>query len=203
MHSSQTGVAGISANGLRTLDEEALLVATVYALRNDAGTEIRVDPRLMLPDPALVTLHDIDLIPERIQPRTSTPFDTTSSIGLSRMRSILDSLNIRQIDVVRYARCPGVLIPSSPEIEEKRRSLCPSDAFISVAIARPRPGGPYWPGNVDRRDVYANRHVYSVRVISRHLSPKGSTESSADYVFERQVSSEWRLVETKRLLLVE
>jgi hypothetical protein len=70
-------------------------------------------------------------------------------------------------------------------------------------VAIPRRGGAYWPGNRDERAQYANREVYSVRVIERDLRPEGSVEVSSDYVFERGSGGVVVFLKQVRLLIVE
>lgn len=70
-------------------------------------------------------------------------------------------------------------------------------------VALPREGGSHWPANFDERGKYAGRPTYSVRVIVQELTRRGSVEVSMDYVFERLPSTGWRLLETRRLLVVE
>jgi hypothetical protein len=74
---------------------------------------------------------------------------------------------------------------------------------VTLAIALPREGGVYWPNNFDERTKYAGRLVWSVRVISRSVGPRASSEGSADYLFELRGGSEWVFLERRGLLIVD
>ena len=183
--------------------DENLFAAAIRHLEEYVREEIRVDPRPMRNDPSIVSLHAITVVPERL---VATRLDSVFSDATGRIReareNVLEELDVRSADAVRDARCPGVMVPPSPEVDERKRTYCPSQSYSSVVMALPRAGGPHWPGNVDRRDEYGDGH-YSVRVIVRSVGPEGSSEVASDIVFLVSSPQSPTYVETVPLIIVE
>lgn len=191
---------------LAETNDSALFEATIrQALDRVRNTELRVDPRPLKHDPGLVTLKGLEsVIPDRVAPEAHyAPLADSRDAVTQARRNLLIELGIAETDAFKDSRCPGAMIPPSPEVDERKRERCPSTRYNSVIIALPREGGSYWPGNVDERNKYANRSVYSVRIIETSLHPRGSVEESIDYVFERQADNQWKLLDIRPLLIVE
>jgi len=172
--------------------------------RDSLGAPLRIDPRPLRDDPRLVTLHDIDVIPEYVDPAQGrAPLAVSMPEVVTSRREVIRRMRLPETDALRDAQCPGATLPPSEAVIARRQEWCPEVSFRSVIAATARDGGVYWPGNTDQRDRYAGRPVRSVRAIVRSISPRGSVESAADYVFERVGDRAWRLVETRVLLVVE
>jgi len=186
--------------------DTTLFAAVVHFLEDDpTGAPLRVDPRPLRPDPALVTLHDVTVVPERVDPEVQArPFADVDAAVVARRSELIERLGRLETDALADARCPGVLVPPGPAVAERRRRHCPTEgSYRSAALALPRPGPPYWPGNVDERARYAGVDVVSVRVIIRHLSEAGSSERSMDYVFAFTSEDDVRYLKRTELLVVE
>lgn len=166
---------------------------------------IHVDPRPLSNDPRLVTLLSMgDVIPEYVDGSVSrSPLAQVPGAAIEARQGALRRLNLGETDGLVDAKCPGIMIPPTEDVIASRRQLCPAGSFTSVMIALPRLGGAYWPANLDERKKYGSTQTWSVRVIGRDLTPKGSVEQSRDYVFERLAPGKWKLLEAKRLLIVE
>jgi hypothetical protein len=184
--------------------DTALFRLVVEHLRDSSGDVLRVDPRPLRNDPRLVTLRAFDMIPGRVEPGLwRDPLASVPASLINTRREALRKLRIAEIDGLNLEPCPGVLVPESPKVNELKLSRCPEKAYRVLMVAIPRRGGSYWPGNFDERGKYLDRSIFTVRVIERSLSPQGSSEVSADYVFERMGMIEWRLLERRGLLIVE
>lgn len=186
--------------------DAALFEAIIrHRLASASVGEVRVDPRPLRDDPSLATLHGLgeivpDLVPATVQ---HAPFAKVKADVLDRRRSILTALGVDEADGLRYVACPGVMVPPSDEVTHVRRERCPETDYQIVMVGQPRPGGVLLPPNIDERAKYAGRSVHSVRVIRRDVGPRGSVETSADYVFERVEDDTWRLLEVRELLIIE
>jgi hypothetical protein len=166
---------------------------------------VRVDPRPLKNDPALVTLHRIyEIIPERVSPGAHATLlaDVGPDVLFAR-NDVLDKMELAQTDAWQDAKCHGVLVPPDPKAPNAKKPGCPQDDYLSVLVALPRTGGAYWPENFDERPKYRKRNVRTVRVIERSVGPDGSVEASADYVFEWGSGSAWRFIKRRALLIVE
>jgi len=185
--------------------DSVLFAEVISHLGRDAAIALRVDPRPLRPDAELVTLTDLGpVLPQRIGPfAQADPLAVVHADVMATREATLRRASIQQTDALADARCPGVMMVPSEDLESRKRDVCPSTSFLSVALALPRAGGPWWPGHVDQRTQFADRDVVSIRVISRHMTPRGSSEAAADYVFERTAHGGWSLVEVVRLLVVE
>jgi hypothetical protein len=195
----QDGPLGVVAQG-----EDRLFEATLRELERDTlEGGIRVDPKPLRPDPGLATLRALTMVPDRVsQGSWSSPYAESSPDATRARQAVLSRLGIPETDGLGYADCPGVLVPPTPIMVERKRSHCPAESFRAVLVALPRQGGAYWPQNFDERPKYDGRDVWSVRVIVKTLSPNGQVERSADYVFER-VKDAWVLLERRLVLIVE
>jgi hypothetical protein len=177
--------------------DSALFAEVMRNLPDTQLIPMRVDPRPLANDPRLVSLHDLSAL--EIGGPVSTPFADTTEVR--QRRQTLRRLGLEETDALRDLGCPGALAPPSARIDSLRRARCPTRGYRSVAVALPRSGGPYWPNNVDERASYQDS-VYSMRVISRDMTPQGSAEHSSDFVFRRH-ADRWRLVARKDLIIVE
>ena len=186
-------------------DDAMLFAAVVRHLQGQWHTELRVDPRPLRVDPQLVTLHSFTVMPDRVDPDAHlNPLADAASGVLAARTAFLRSVDLATTDALADSRCPGVRSPVRPGSDPWRDSGCPpSGTYRSVLIATPRAGPAYWPNNIDQRPQFAGRHVYTVRVIERDMTPRGSVEASSDYVFERDARQRWVIIERVRLLLVE
>jgi hypothetical protein len=183
--------------------DAALFESTVARLATDSSIELRVDPRPLVPNPALASLSDAPY-PGADQRAVAFPLHSDSAIERARA-DLLNRIRVMQTDALRDVHCPGASLPKGidPDYDATRVRTCPARAYRSVAIALPRRGGPWWPLNKDERAAYAGREVYSVRVIVRNMFPIGSVEASWDYVFERVSQDRWSLIKLTPLLIVE
>jgi hypothetical protein len=186
-------------------DDAMLFAAVVRSLQREPSFELRVDPRPLRVDPRLVTLRSFNVMPDRVDPDAQlNPLADGASGVLAARATFLRSVDLATTDALVDSRCPGVMLPVLPGSNPWRDNGCPSSgSYRSVLIATPRAGPAYWPGNVDHRAQFAGRHVYTVRVIERDMTPRGSVEESSDYVFERDARQRWVAIERVRLLLVE
>jgi hypothetical protein len=194
------------AGDARLPADTTLFAAVVHFLEDDpSGAPLRVDPRPLRPDPRLVTLHDLTVVPELVDTVAQVrPFAEVDEAVVARRSELIERLGRLQTDAVVDARCPGVLLPTGTAVVERRRRHCPTEgSYRSAALALPRPGAPYWPGNVDERPRYEGVDVVSVRVIVRHLSAAGSVERSMDYVFAYTSEHDVRYLKRTDLLIVE
>lgn len=183
-----------------------LFELVVLQLANSPGVkELRVDPRPIRNDPALVTFSGVwRVIPERVSPDAqAAPLAEIPPAIIRSREAVLAHLQLGTTNVLSDARCPGFMIPPSPEVDQRKAELCPRDSYENAIIALPRKGGAYLPEGIDERNKYAPKTVYSVRVISRSMGPRGSVESSADFIFQEVGKNEWKLLERRNLLIVE
>lgn len=183
--------------------DSTLFRATVLHLSAIERMEpLHVDPRPLPADPDIVTFHSLEtVVPEWVRGQAIID-QAGDSLVIGKRIKVLAETGTPTTDAWKDAACPGVLIPPSPEILEWKRRDCPSKEFLSAVIAVPRAGGAYWPDNVDER----NKHgagTFTVRVITRSVSPDGSVEASYDYVYRCADSGECSLLEVKPLLIVE
>lgn len=197
------------AEGVLAQRDSLLFRAAVASMMDSSEVlgELRVDPRPLANDPRIVTLHLSGVLTDIATVGTGVPTaawsDTTTSHDIQRRLEALRTLKVTRTDAIEDAKCPGVLIPPSPAIEERKRATCPSAPYRSVILSTPREGGAYWPNEVDERVKYQGRNVASLRLIVRSLSPHGSVESAWDFVFEWQSDGVPRLLEKRLLLILE
>lgn len=196
-------------------DEAALVEANVdsklfeavlrHTLARSSAGGVRVDPRPLRTDPSLATLHGLgEIVPDLVSPTAHhSPFADVEAEMVERRREVLAALGVDETDGLRYMACPGFMIPPSGEVARQRREHCPDSEYQIIMVALPRAGGVLLPPNTDERAKYADRPVSSVRVIRRTVGPRGSMETSADYVFERVDGDGWRLLEVRELMIVE
>jgi hypothetical protein len=185
--------------------DSVLFAEVISHLGRDAAIAVRVDPRPLRPDAELVTLTDLGhVLPQRISPRAQAdPLAVVHADVMATREATLRRASIQQTNALADARCPGIMMVPSKDLDSLKRDACPSTPFLSVVLALPRAGGPWWPGHLDQRTQFADRHAVSIRVIARHMTLRGSTESAADYVFEIGAQGRWSLVEVVSLLVVE
>lgn len=186
-----------------SLDAE-LFGAVLQELENDNyGGELRVDPRPLKNDPRLVTISAFDGTPDLIEPDLwRAPVEDGAGMSVSRRRVVLQARHLTEADGLRRPQCPGALRITTPEVEARRAAHCPSQPYRVAMVATPREGGAFWPGNLDERTKYGSVGVVTMRAIVTKLSPQGSIQVSTDFVFRRQ-SAGWRLLEARRLLMLE
>lgn len=192
-----------SADAMARTDS-AIFSALLVAIRQErVPRDIRVDPRPLRRDPALVTFHDFSAAPDLVLPEAQLrPLADVDSSIIGMRKQLLTAVGVGETDAFRDAQCPGGLAPPTDSIVAQRKRLCPNTQYRSHIASLPRPGGAYWPGNVDERGKYEGRDVMTVRVISRVVGPTGSVESSADYVFTH-ADGGWQYMKRKALLIVE
>ncbi len=182
------------------LDAALFRLTASQLVTSSMNRPVRIDPRPLPADPDIVSLHSLQaIVPDHVTDLADTvPIPAASHARMSTLRAFaIDTTNAWE-----DAKCPGVMIPPTPEVRERKRQRCPPDAYESVVIAAPRPGGAFWPGNVDEREKYPGR-VFTVRVISRDVTPSGSVEASYDYVYRCTDTRRCDLLEIKPLLIVE
>ncbi|MEX0891558.1 MAG: hypothetical protein WEB88_05250 [Gemmatimonadota bacterium] len=187
--------------------DSTLFAAVAHFLEEDpGGRPLRVDPRPLRPDPALVSVHEgLDAATAgRVVPATAEqPFAEVEPVILEHRLDLLRRLAVDTARLEAHRACPGVLVPPSPEVPERRQRNCPAEPYRLALLALPREGAPYWPGNVDERPSYAGVQVVSVRSIVRSLGPEGASESATDYLFAFTSPDEVRFVKLRALGVVD
>lgn len=176
-----------------------------HIVEGSGGKAVRVDPRPLHPDPAIVELRRsvADAVPGRVTTRDD-PLAAATRRAVSRRSREIARLGLRETDVYGYPNCTGVLwsAPVLNRAEPRARSDCPAEEFAAVILAIPRSGGAYWPGNVDQRRE-APAGAWTVRVIGRELGPSGASSTADDYVAQRLGAGGWRIIKVVSLLIVE
>jgi hypothetical protein len=193
----------------------------LLALLDLTRGELRVDPRPLWRDPALVSLkHRRGAAPETADPGgPGWPLADAADWELEYRQAVLGMLGLAETDALRDARCPVRSAAPAPVNGGSTSAGCPRESYRSVIIAPPREGGAYWPGTFDERTRYVTwprsttdwpgpagdtgSTIISIRVIATDLSPSGSVEQSWDYVFERSDWGGLRLLEVRPLYVVE
>lgn len=188
----------------REVQDTLLFKAIVTDMEENAqkfNYELHVDPRPIRPDPEIVTLQHIDVIPEKISPDANHGMlNVQDAANIKQGRNdVLKKMGIPTTNIHNHLGCPGPLVPHSEQKKRNVQQFCPETRIREVIAAVPRSGGVFWPQNVDERD--ATPGTISVRVIMRILSPKGGTESAWDYVFTTSANGV-PVLRDKRLLLV-
>lgn len=185
-------------------EDQVVFESVVRHLLAAWGSALRIDPRRLSADPGVVTLTSLHtVIPDRVA-STSRPSAILRENGdLERRLEVLQSLDAPQGDILEYNRCPGVLVPPILGQDDPKPRWCPRTLRVTAIVSTPRSGGVYWPDNVDDRQRYAARSVYTARVIISDSSPAGSIEQSYDYVFECRTPVTCELLEVRPLLIVE
>lgn len=197
--SSQRGLH----TGTPARDPELFALAVGVFRADTVGAPIRVDPRPLKPDPELVTLHNIDVMPERINPDAQAGL-LPDSVLTAQRRVTLVSMGIPMTDAIKDTQCPGGLLPPRTEQQRIRKEqLCPSTGYRSLILATPRKGAEYWPGNIDKRSEFGGANVVSIRAVQTSVGPGGSVQSSFDLVFERDAEDQWHFLRRTILFLVE
>jgi len=172
----------------------------ISRLAKDHSMPLKVDPRPLRNDPRIVSLHDVSVLGIHSISDGTTFSETTAVLGARRQA--LHDLSISATDAIEDALCPGALAPPTESVQERKRLHCPGASYRSVVVSMPRRGGPHWPDQLDERNNYSD-DAFSVRVIIRYMTARGSAERSADYVFERNRRGRWMLLTVRRLLWVE
>lgn len=184
-------------------DRTALFVATVVALRDEGrAPALRVDPRPLVPSPALVTLHRFDLPsdPAQTQPWRA-PFAELAEDDLDARRKALEQLETPAMDGMLYSECPPSPVPPMDDLKGLW-SRCPKVGFRVAFLALPRRGGSWTPNHAKVDRAFEGREVYSVRTIVRKYDAGGGMEVSSDHVFER-LDGKWVLLGRWLLSIVE
>ena len=175
--------------------DTALLRSVLRAMPRSA-LPVRVDPRLLVADPALVTVGPLaDMVAE--VSGTPAPRSLFAPLDSASLRKLADVINAEGLQVTSFV---DNHLCAVARFRKELREGCGKESYQSIAIALPRDGGVHWPGNFDERTRYPGRSVVTVRVLSRDLLEDGSPGDASDFVFEK-TSGGWRLLE-RRLLLV-
>ena len=193
---------GISESDSLVSYDIDLLEYVTYLLDFEYDYEIRVDSRLLISNPGIVSFHNVRADEVTLLDSMSDTF-LLDTLIIEQMKASLSSIGISETNAVKDAQCPGIMVPPMPEVVERRKRLCPRETYVSVVLAMPRSGGAYWPNNLDERAKYSEADVWSVRAILRYVSPEGSIESSWDYVLEFTEEGGIRLLEKQPLLIIE
>lgn len=181
----------------------ALVVQHLSTEDPRAGGSLRVDPRPLKPDPSIVELWPslAKSIPDRVQ-AAPEPLAGMSP-GVARRRSqVLARLNVSTTDAFAHPSCPGILLP--PELQKNREPdrRCPKEVYTAAILSLPRPGGAYWPGNLDQRDD-GSHTTWTVRVIRRNLEPVGAGTTALDYVVDHTCEGNWQIRKVVPLVIME
>jgi len=195
------GCAGAVRSGTAGSPEPEIFAAVAARLRADAaGVPLRIDPRPLSADPALVELTPqlSAAAPDLV--RAPRPvLAPVSSAVTERRRRILLQLGITAGEVPTRAECPGGLVP--PGQPAVQRPGCPAADTVEAAVALSRAGGAYLPGS--RTDERGDRAHRSVRVIRRELRPSGATQAAYDFVLSRDAAAGWRVSRVVVLVIAE
>jgi hypothetical protein len=166
------------------------------------GLPLRVDPRALKPDPAIV-----ELTPgvAAAAPNLVQPIPDPLAHGIPRVRQqrsiALAQLGVAEGDIRAFSGCPGML--QGPDESDVPVAGCPSTSFAIAILALPREGGAWWPGSqVDER-ASSPAGVWSVRVIRREITTTGANMAAADYVLHRTADRVWTVDHVVRLLIAE
>ncbi len=199
---TRSDTSGTAVDTISLPDRQALFEATVIALRDEERAPVlRVDPRPLAPDPALITLRRLSLPAEGAQQAALAPFALFARADGYSRRTVLTRLAIAEMDGLAYTDCPLSSPPPSRSPEPNPGwSLCPDPGFRVAFLALPRRGDSWTPGH-DVVDV-GNREVYSVRAIVRQFEVVGGLEYSADFVFER-IDGRWVFLNRVMLTIIE
>ena len=182
-------------------DDELFALVVEELLADSTWGELRVDPRPLKPDPAILMLHTgLDEAAPRSLTAPGGPLLSGDSTMVKERQRILAAKRVPAYDAFKYHLCSGALAPRPPEAVNVNDEQCPSTEFRSAIIAMPRRGGVFVPGRFDERAADEG-DVWSVRVITQDLGPRGSVGGAFDYVFKRDGS--WRLVKEELLYIVE
>lgn len=188
---------------MAALDSVAFTIVMRNLAKEKSVRPLRADPRALSGDPRIISLYSAAIIRHVVGAIAADAHIATGMDHITAMRrDILSELGIAEADAFLDARCPAVLPPPSPEADSLKALYCPKEPYRNAITAIVRQGGPYWPGMVDGRDEYAGQNAVTMRVIMRSLSPAGSVEHSADYVFVPNGRS-WKLAEVKELVIIE
>jgi len=195
------GCAGAMRSGSAGGTEPEIFSAVAARLRADAaGVPLRIDPRPLSADPALVELTPqlSAAAPDLVH--TPRPvLATVASAVTERRRRILLQLGIAAGEVPTHPECPGGLVP--PGHPAVQRPGCPAADTIEAAVALSRAGGAYLPGS--GTDEQGDREHRSVRVIRRELRPSGAMQTAYDFVLSRDAVVGWRVSRVVALVIAE
>lgn len=197
--------AEAQTSALAEAADTSLLVAVLRHISSEPGPpDLRLDPRPLRADPAIVELTDElgRAVPEFVTTRPD-PFEPASPAVVARRSRDAASIGVGEASVTAFPRCPGIMLVGPPELRASSGPVagCPPDQIRVVVVATPRPGGPYWPGSrVDERSAAG---LWTARVIERRVGPGGGYTSAADYVAERDECGGWRIVKVVPFLVKE
>lgn len=189
----------------RAADTTLFAAVLRHIVEGSGGKAVRVDPRPLHADPAIVELTRsvAHAVPGRVTTRDNPLASVPRRTVARRSRSIA-RLGLREADAFSYPGCPGILL-SAPVLnrpQPRARGECPPEEFAAVILGIPRSGGAYWPRNLDQR-AETRPGAWTVRVITRDLGPSGASLTADDYVAERDESGSWRITKVVSLLIIE
>jgi hypothetical protein len=195
------GCAGAMRSGPARGAEPEIFAAVAARLQSDAaGVPLRIDPRPLIADSALVEL--IPQLATAAPDLVHTPPSALAPVPVAvteERRRILSRLGITAGEVPTYTECPGGLVP--PGRPPGRRSGCPAADTIEAAVSLSRPGGADLPGS--NTNAHGDRGRRSVRVIRRELRPSGATQAAYDFVLSRDPGTGWRVSRVVALVIAE
>lgn len=106
---------------------------------------------------------------------------------LRRRVQALNRLGVEETDAFAGPKCPGVMVP--PPVD---RSGCPKESMRLAILGLPRPGGAYRhrQQSAEAQEEERAKGLWTVRVLTHDVYPQGSNWVAADYVIERDPSTE-------------
>lgn len=153
--------------------DSSVFAEVVKDLRSQAGaTVLQIDPRPLVPDPALV----------------APVYSSADGAILSRRRAVLKDNAVPRALRVELQNCPGGMVARPTSTRG-----CPKQPETRAAIGMLRPGGAYFPGGrYDERErgIAAGESV--VRVIVAEYTTGSSMLTAWDYVVA-SVGSKWQI----------
>lgn len=184
------------------LDTALFELLVVELVRDSANGELVIDPRPLRKHPGAGDYYLGYLIPGYLE--TDSIIKSTGGNAeqwdelIGPRRQILSRYSIRAAEHFAEVNCPSPGIVSRATSAERAQLECPTETIRVAWIAVPRKGV-----HSNRGDLnYTDLEVYSIRVISRHLSADGGVETHSDYIFEH-LGEDWRFLERRMWLVLD
>lgn len=185
--------------------DTALLRTVIERIVSDSrGVSVRVDPRPLKADPAVVelTVGIAKAAPDLVRSIGEPLAPVSAEVVRARTRT-LERMSVPLTDIFAYPSCPGILRPPELQRDSRPSPDCPHEEFVAVVLSPARPGGAYSPAMKTNRTDNAEPGVWSVRVIQRNLRPMGTSQMALDYVLRRTSSRTWQVINVVPLLIRE
>jgi hypothetical protein len=168
------------------------------------GELLSVDPRPLMGDTRLMTLHSLHLVvPDLVSAEVhKTPFAAVSETVIEQRRRVLRDFNVPEGDIFSFYDCPGILVPPDPDLSDRREQLCPQIVHHFAVASLVRVFNEATKESAER-SPYVEQATHIVRVIKHAAGPRGSYEGSADYFFTCTSATSCDLLGVNALMVVE